>query len=166
MFYIIIKPNIDLHLLERDILLNFEHVKPEFNEYSLWVESDEFSKIIDVVLEKLKEETKENFDVYVKKIFTYMQEETHQEIEFTKQLKNGINSISKYSFIFFTKSFDSKVLLKLNNKISEVILHDGDLLIFKTENFSFDLSEIPKRIGIYGSLTNEIIPIKTNKTLI
>jgi hypothetical protein len=166
MFYRIIKPNIDLDLLEHDIILNSEHVKPEFNKYSLWVESHEFSKIVEVVLDNLKEETKENFDVYVKNIFTYIQEESQQKIEFTKQLKNGINPISKYSFIFFTKSFDSKVLLKLNNKIIEVILHDGDLLIFKTENFSSDESQTYKRIGIYGSLTNEITPIKTNKNLI
>ena len=166
MFYRIIKPNIDLDLLEHDIILNSEHVKPEFNRYSLWVESHEFSKIVEVVLDNLKEETKENFDVYVKNIFTYIQEESQQKIEFTKQLKNVINPISKYSFIFFTKSFDSKVLLKLNNKIIEVILHDGDLLIFKTENFSSDESQTYKRIGIYGSLTNEITPIKINKNLI
>ena len=166
MFYRIIKPNIDLDLLEHDIILNSEHVKPEFNRYSLWVESHEFSKIVEVVLDNLKEETKENFDVYVKNIFTYIQEESQQKIKFTKQLKNGINPISKYSFIFFTKSFDSKVLLKLNNKIIEVILNDGDLLIFKTENFSSDESQTYKRIGIYGSLTNEITPIKINKNLI
>ena len=166
MHYITIKPSIDLDLLEDDIILNFKHIKPEFNKCSLWVESDEFSKIVEVILDKLKKETKENFDVYVKSIFTCVEEGTQEKIEFTKQLKNGINSLSKYSFIFFTKSFDSKVLLKFDNMISEVTLHDGDLLIFKTENFLSDISQTPKRMGIYGSLTNEIIPITTNKNLI
>jgi hypothetical protein len=167
MFYKLIKPDINLNSIEDDLRLNSEHVKIEFNKRALLVHSNNISKIIDIVINNLKNETMESFDVYAKNIFGYTQAEgNNQTIEFTKQLKDDINLIAKYSFIFFTKSFDSKIFLGIENSLNGITIVDGDLLIFKTEDFLKDVCLIPERIGIYGSLTNEIYQIETNKSLI
>jgi len=137
MFYKIVKPKINLELLKYDIILNSHHVKSEFNKRILWLESDTTLKIIEIILQNLE-----------------------------KQLKRGINPKSKYSFILFIKSFKSKISLRLKNEIKEIVLEDGDLLIFKTEDFLCDEFSTPERIGIYGSLTNEIDQIKIYKNLI
>jgi hypothetical protein len=167
MFYKIVKPKINLELLKYDIILNSHHVKSEFNKRILWLESDTTLKIIEIILQNLEKETLEDFQVYVKNTFAYIQEqELDQEIKFDKQLKRGINPKSKYSFILFIKSFKSKISLRLKNEIKEIVLEDGDLLIFKTEDFLCDEFSTPERIGIYGSLTNEIDQIKIYKNLI
>lgn len=167
MLYKVIKPNIDFNSLEEDIILNTKHVKLEDDKRVLMIESQNFSNLIDIVLTKIGESTNENFNVIIKKTFTYLQDQDlTQKIEFTKQIKDNINATSKYSFILFIKSFNSRFLLKSKNNINEVVLNDGDLLIFKTDDYKGDISTSNNRIGVYGSITNEIGCNEINKNII
>jgi len=93
--------------------------------------------------------------------------ENMKKIDFSEQYK-----LSEKYTIYKTKydnQFSKKEFLiskKFTDEIKEIILDDGHLLIFKTENFLHDEFSTPERIGIYGSLTNEIDSIKIYKNLI
>jgi len=165
MLYKIIKLNVDLISLEDEINTNVKNVKIQSNKRILMIQSKIFSHLIENILDELKLMTGENFNTYVKTIFTFT-ENNNEEIKFTKQLKNDINLISKYSFIFFTKSLNSKILINSQTGINEISVDDGDLLLFKTENFIGSSCSIPNRIGIYGSITNFVDDDKLNKTII
>ena len=167
MTYKIVKPNIDLSDIENDIRLNSEIVKMQFNKHVLMIHSEGFSKLFKTLLSDLIIETGEPFDGYVKDIFTFIETENSGEIiKFNKQLKNNINLISKYSFIYLTKSFGTKILLNLNTNQNEIEITDGDLLLFNTEDFVSENCLTHKRIGLCGSLTNLIPNDNLKKTFI
>ena len=167
MRYKILKPNIDLSDIENDIILNSNVVKTQFGKQVLMIHTDSFLELFKIILSNLSIETGEPFDEYVKSSFTFIETENSGEIiKFNKQLKSDINLISKYSFIYLTKSFNTKILLKLGTTPNEIEISDGDLLLFKTEDFISDTSLTPERIGVFGSLTNLISNDNLKKTII
>ena len=167
MRYKILKPNIDLSDIENDIILNYNVVKTQFGKQVLMIHTDSFLELFKIILSNLSIETGEPFDEYVKSSFTFIETENSGEIiKFNKQLKSDINLISKYSFIYLTKSFNTKILLKLGTTLNEIEISDGDLLLFKTEDFISDTSLTPERIGVFGSLTNLISNDNLKKTII
>lgn len=167
MTYKIVKPNIDLSDIENDIRINSNVVKMQSHKHVLMIHTDSFSELFKTILDNLKNETLEPFDEYVKNSFTFIETENSGEIiNFSKQLKSDINLISKYSFIYLTKSFSTKISLNLNTKQNQVEIGDGDLLLFKTEDFIGEACLTPKRIGLFGSLTNLITNDDLKKTII
>jgi hypothetical protein len=154
--------NVNLNNLENlktDILLNREltNISPS-NMYEILFDSQSFGNIFNTVLQKLKEITNENFSVYVKNMWGYIQntEET-KSINFDINFKNQITIPSNYSFIYVVESNITNVhLTKTNGDIELVSLNKGDLLIFKTEDFINDESIDVNRIVLVGSIAKVV----------
>jgi len=149
--------NINSQNLKSDIMLNknLTNISPS-NMYEILFDSQNFGDIFNVVLEKLKEITNENFSVYVKNMWGYIQntEET-KSIDFDINFKNQITIPSNYSFIYVVESNTTNIhLTKTNGDIELVSLNEGDLLIFKTEDFVNDESIDVNRIALVGSIAN------------
>lgn len=167
MTYKIVKPSIDLNDIENDIRINSNIVKMQFDKHILMVNSNSFLELFKIVLSNLTILTEEPFNEYVKNSFTFIETENSGDIlKFSKQLKSDINLVSKYSFIYLTKSFSTKISLNLNTKQNEVEIGDGDLLLFKTEDFMGEICLSPNRVGVYGSITNLISNDNLKKTII
>jgi hypothetical protein len=109
-------------------------------------------------LQKLKEITNENFSVYVKNMWGYIQNtEDTKSINFDINFKNQITIPSNYSFIYVVESNITNVhLTKTNGDIELVSLNKGDLLIFKTEDFINDESIDVNRIVLVGSIAKVV----------
>lgn len=167
MKYKIVNPSIDLTDIENDIRINSNIVKMQFDKHILMVHSNSFLELFKIVLSNLTILTEEPFNEYVKNSFTFIETENSGKIlKFSKQLKSDINLISKYSFIYLTKSFGTKISLNLNTNPNQVEISDGDLLLFKTEDFLGDTCLSPNRVGICGSITNLISNDNLKKTII
>jgi hypothetical protein len=126
--------------------------------YEILFDSQSFGNIFNTVLQKLKEITNENFSVYVKNMWGYIQntEET-KSINFDINFKNQITIPSNYSFIYVVESNITNVhLTKTNGDIELVSLNKGDLLIFKTEDFVNDESIDVNRIVLVGSIAKVV----------
>lgn len=152
---ILVNTNINLSSLRADVLSVIETIKPKNNIYDIIFNCNNFSIITDFVLNIIKEKTNENFDIYIKNLQSYIQTSTHPSpIIFDKTLKKGIKPISKYSFILMLDSENTNLYLTPNkNKIN---LKNGELIIFNTNDFIKDEFDIPNRIALIGSLTNEL----------
>jgi hypothetical protein len=159
--------NIVSENLKSDIILNknLTNISPS-NMYEILFDSENFDKILNIVLQKITETTNTEFDVYVKNMWGYIQntEET-KSINFNINFKNQIIIPSNYSFIYIVESNTTNIhLKKTNGDIELVTLNEGDLLIFKTEDFVNDESIDVDRIVLVGSIANVEIqkPIKQN----
>jgi hypothetical protein len=159
--------NIVSENLKSDIILNknLTNISPS-NMYEILFDSENFDKILNIVLQKITETTNTEFDVYVKNMWGYIQntEET-KSIDFNINFKNQIIIPSNYSFIYIVESNTTNIhLKKTNGDIELVTLNEGDLLIFKTEDFVNDESIDVDRIVLVGSIANVEIqkPIKQN----
>ena len=149
--------NIVSENLESDIILNknLTNISPS-NMYEILFDSENFDKILNIVLQKITETTNTEFDVYVKNMWGYIQntEET-KSIDFNINFKNQITIPSNYSFIYIVESNKTNIhLKKINGDIELVSLNEGDLLIFKTEDFVNDESIDINRIALVGSIAN------------
>lgn len=150
----------DLQSFKTDILISKDIMKPKLNQYDIIFKCDNFSNILKIVTDTISNETSEIFDVYVKKLQSYIQTQTNNSpIGFEMGLKRGIIPHAKYSFIFMVDSLNTTVYLK-SKKIE---LSNGDLLIFKTDDFVKDESTSFNRLALIGSLTNEIQSSKIKK---
>ena len=149
--------NIVSENLESDIILNknLTNISPS-NMYEILFDSENFDKILNIVLQKITKTTNTEFDVYVKNMWGYIQntEET-KSIDFNINFKNQITIPSNYSFIYIVESNKTNIhLKKTNGDIELVSLNEGDLLIFKTEDFVNDESIDINRIVLVGSIAN------------
>ena len=149
--------NINSENLKSDLVLNknLTNISPS-NMYAILFDYESFDKILNIVLQKLKENTNQNFDTYVKNMWGYIQntEET-KSIDFDINFKNQITIPSNYSFIYVVESNTTNIhLTKTNKDIELVSLNEGDLLIFKTEDFVNDESIDINRIALVGSIAN------------
>ena len=149
--------NIVSENLESDIILNknLTNISPS-NMYEILFDSENFDKILNIVLQKITKTTNTEFDVYVKNMWGYIQntEET-KSINFDINFKNQITIPSNYSFIYIVESNKTNIhLKKTNGDIELVSLNEGDLLIFKTEDFVNDESIDINRIALVGSIAN------------
>jgi len=154
--------NIDLSTFEsckNDILLNkkLTNISPS-NMYEILFDCENFDNIFNIFLNKLKKETNEDFNVYVKNMWGYIQtEEENNPINFNRNFKNQITIPSEYSFIYFIELINSKIYLKNDKDTTEIIdMNVGDIIIFNTEKFIKDESEDKKRIALVGSLSSNI----------
>jgi len=138
--------------LQDDILLNkhLTNISPS-NMYEILFDSEAFDEVLDTVLKKLTEQTQSNFDAYVKNMWGYIQSIDEPEfINFNRNFKDQIIIPSEYSFIYAVKMPDTAIHLKTG----KVDLQDGDLLVFKTENFLHDETKATDRIALVGSISH------------
>ena len=163
--------NIDQHIMnecENDILLNKQltNISPS-NMYEILFDCENFDKIFNIFLKELKEETNKNFDVYVKNMWGYIQNETdNQPINLIRNFKNQIIIPSEYSFIYSIKSNITSVFIKKENDIQNIILNKGDMLIFKTSDFIKEESDLQNRIALVGSVSEMIDNVPEIKKVI
>lgn len=151
--------NIVSENLKSDIILNknLTNISPS-NMYEILFDSENFDKILNIVLQKITETTNTEFDIYVKNMWGYIQNtEEKKSIDFDINFKNQITIPSNYSFIYVVESNTTNVhLTKTNGDIELVSLNEGDLLIFKTEDFINDESIDINRIALVGSIANVV----------
>lgn len=138
-------------VLENDIVINkyLTNMSPS-NMYEILFDSEVFDEVLNDVLEKLTEETQSNFDAYVKNTWGYIQSVDEPEfINFNRNFKDQIIIPSEYSFIYAVKMPDTIIHLKTG----QVSLQNGDLLVFKTEDFLHDESRATDRVALVGSIS-------------
>jgi hypothetical protein len=122
--------------------------------YEILFDSDSFDEIFNIVLQKLKEFTNQNFDTYVKNMWGYIQNDD-DFINFNMDFKDQVSIMPEYSFIYLVNSKNTDVCLKdENGVIQKVKLNEGEILIFKTKNFLNEVSQNKKRIALVGSLVS------------
>jgi len=147
--------SIDLKSITNDIILNknLTNVSPT-NMYEILFDCETLNNIFDIFLQKIKEHTNDNFDVYVKNMWGYIQNNKElKPIDFNINFKNQITISSNYSFIYLVESNTTDIdLKKENGNIEMISLKEGDLLIFKTQNFLTDKSIDVNRIALIGSI--------------
>ena len=147
--------NINSKNLESDIILNknLTNISPS-NMYEILFDSESFDEIFNIVLQKLKEFTNQNFDTYVKNMWGYVQNDD-DFINFNMTFKDRVSIMPEYSFIHLVNSENTDVFLKNENDVVEKInLNEGEILIFKTKNFLNEVSQNKKRIALVGSLVS------------
>jgi hypothetical protein len=161
--------NSNLDSLMGDIFLNkkITNQSPS-NMYEFLFESEDLNTLCDYVVERLKTETGENFDVLVKTIYGYIQDEENQEpIMIDKKLKEGLTTTAKYSFILNAHPEDMLISIKVGvDSIKTTTLKVGKLLIFKTEDFIKCKSNGINKFLIVGSLSNDITKSVNKKSII
>ena len=160
--------NINSENLKQDIILNKDLTNiSSSNMYEILFDSESFDEIFNIVLQKLKEFTNQNFDTYVKNMWGYIQNDD-DFINFNMDFKDQVSIRPEYSFIYLINSKNTDVCLKDENDVIEKVkLNEGEILIFKTKNFLNEVSQNKKRIALVGSLVsiNENIGL-TKKILI
>jgi hypothetical protein len=159
----------NLDNLTTDILLNKEltNISPS-NMYEILFDCENFDNIFNIFLEKIKENTTDNFDVYVKNMWGYIKNENEtKSIDFNINFKNQIIIPSNYSFIYLIKSNTTNIdLKKENGHIETISLNEGDLLIFKTKDFLNDECGGVNRIALLGSIAKITNMEQTTKKVI
>ena len=151
---------IDVDVVFDEIILNKSiTMKSKTNMYEVLFQSKCISKIFDTIINILKNETNEDFDVYIKTIWGYVQTTIDNRcIIIDKKLKDELSPKGKYSFIYCIKADNTLISLKdKNENVVDTQLKDGNLIIFKTDNFVKDESTSLDRVLLVGSLTNEIV---------
>ncbi len=166
--------NVDLEnikLYESDIMLNKSLTnKSPSNMYEILFDSENFYKIISLVLEQIINTTNEDYNVYVKNMWGFVQNEIeNQPLNITSSLlsspwaiKEELSIKAKYTFIYIIKSFET--ILKFNGE--DIVMREGDLIIFDNENFIADKSKDINRVILIGSLTNNLYYDNSQKKLL
>lgn len=147
--------NINSENLKQDIILNKDLTNiSSSNMYEILFDSESFDEIFNIVLQKLKEVTNQNFETYVKNMWGYIQNDD-DFINFNMDFKDQVSIRPEYSFIYLINSKNTDVCLKDENDVIEKVkLNEGEILIFKTKNFLNELSQNKKRIALVGSLVS------------
>ncbi len=145
----------NLESVEADILLNkkLTNVSPS-NMYEILFDCESFDSIFNIFLQSVKDYTNDNFDVYIKNMWGYIQTPNENDsINFNINFKNQITIPSNYSFIYLVKSNATNIdLKKENGDVEKILLNEGDLLIFNTKDFLTDVSTDKNRIVLIGSI--------------
>jgi hypothetical protein len=147
--------NINSENLKSDIILNKDLTNISYsNMYEILFDSESFDEIFNIVLQKLKEFTNQNFETYVKNMWGYIQNDD-DFINFNMNFKDQVSIMPEYSFIYLVNSKNTDVCLKDENDVIEKVkLNEGEILIFKTKNFLNEVSQNKKRIALVGSLVS------------
>ena len=147
--------NINSENLKSDIILNKDLTNiSSSNMYEILFDSESFDEIFNIVLQKLKEFTNQNFETYVKNMWGYIQNDD-DFINFNMKFKDQVSIMPEYSFIYLVNSKNTDVCLKDENDVIEKVkLNEGEILIFKTKNFLNEVSQNKKRIALVGSLVS------------
>lgn len=149
-------PNINsnnLYLHGIDLLANRAVTTPQrSNMYEILFECKYFNKILNLALKEIKKFTSDDFEVYIKNMWGYMQNEQQNEpIDFNKSLKDQLLTKSEYSFIHLVKSAGTTFYFKDQDR--GINLAQGDMLIFKTESFLREEFDIEDRLALIGAIT-------------
>lgn len=139
-----------------DILLNKDLTNKSYsNAYEILFDCKSFTSTLDSVIEELQKYTNEKFDVYVKNMWGYVQTpKKNDSITFNMDFKNQVSIPSEYSFIYLVESLETVVHLSVDEELNrQIILNEGDLLIFKTKDFIKEESSSVDRIALIGSIT-------------
>ncbi len=145
-----------LESYKQDILLNKELTNKVYsNMYEVLFDCTNFTETLNSTLKNIQEHTKENFDVYVKNMWGYVQDGTRTErIDFKKTFKDQLTILPKYSFMYLVDSSETHIHLNASGELNrQISLNPGDLLIFETEDFIQDESRDQNRIALIGSIT-------------
>lgn len=148
-----IKDFTDISRIESDLLICPDIIKPSGNMYDIIFESDSLESLLSKFIEWIKGAYGVRFDGYVKSLQAYIQSEDCPDlISIPKVLKREIKPIAEYSFILFTKA-DNTTLYFKNNHID---IKDGEMIIFKTDEYIKDETNSNTRIALIGSVTDKI----------
>ena len=154
----------NLQSFESQIILNKDLTNiSTSNMYEILFDSQSFGNIFNTVLQKLKEITNENFSVYVKNMWGFIQTESKNEpLYLTYHLKDELSIKPKYTFIYVIKCVET--ILQVNNE--KIVMKDGDLIIFDSKNTVEDKSIDTNKIILIGSISNDLYECKNEKKLL
>jgi hypothetical protein len=162
--------NIDSDNLEKfkkDILLNKSLINiSKNNMYEILFNSTNFDNLLNIVLKNIKEQTNDNFDVFIKNMWGYIRNDDDL-IRFNIPIKDELSIKPKYSFIYVIDSEETLIYIK--NEIGVVekfTLKIGELLIFETNNFIEEICNDKHRIILIGSITNDLTEYEIEKKLL
>ena len=162
--------NIDSDNLEKfkkDILLNKSLINiSKNNMYEILFNSTNFDNLLNIVLKNIKEQTNDNFDVFIKNMWGYIRNDDDL-IRFNIPIKDELSIKPKYSFIYVIDSEETLIYIK--NEIGVVekfTLKIGELLIFETNNFIEEICNDKHRIILTGSITNDLTEYEIEKKLL
>lgn len=142
-----------LYLNGIDLLANRAVTTPQrSNMYEILFDCKYFSRILNIALKEIKEHTNNDFEVYIKNMWGYMQnEEQNEPIDFRKNLRDQLYVSSEYSFVHLVKS--SKTTFYFNHQDEGINLTQGDILVFKTSYFLREEFDTDDRIALVGAIT-------------
>lgn len=143
-------PTVFSRLVE-DIRINSEVVLMEGKKRSMLINSEDTSLFLYYLIEALEDFTQSSYDTYVKNIYSFEDLPT-QVIDFPKQILDDIDVISDYSFIYLIRGKETEITFKSD----KIFINDGDLVVFKTHEFVRQQSSLSNRIGLFGSITNNL----------
>lgn len=148
-------------LLEEDIRINSELVLMEGSKRSFLINSAATTIFLESLIEALEDFTGASFETYVKNIYSFEDLPT-QVIDFPKQILDDIDVISDYSFLYLIKGDETEITFKSD----KIFIKDGDLVVFKTDEFVEQQSPSNNRIGLFGSVSNKFNKESNKITLI
>lgn len=153
---------------ELDILLNKNLTNiSSSNMYEILFDCENFNEIFNLVLDEIKKTKNDDFSVYVKNMWGYIQNSSEPNgINFDINFKNQITIPSEYSFIYLIKSNVTSIFLKKDDVIQNIILNEGELVIFKTNAFLKDNYFYKDRIALIGSISKVVENINPIKKVI
>lgn len=148
-------------LLEEDIRINSELVLMEGSKRSFLINSAATTIFLESLIEALEDFTGASFETYVKNIYSFEDLPT-QVIDFPKQILDDIDVISDYSFLYLIKGDETEITFKLD----KIFINEGDLVVFKTDEFVKQQSPLNNRLGLFGSISNKLNKEPNKTTLI
>lgn len=147
--------------LVQDIKINSEVVLMEGTKRSMLINSDNTSLFLYYLIEALEDFTQTSFDLYVKNIYSFEDLPT-QVIDFPKQILDDIDIISDYSFLYLIRGDETEITFKSD----KIFIKDGDMVVFKTDEYIKQQSLSSNRIGLFGSIANKLNNESNTVTLI
>lgn len=135
--------------LVQDIKINSEVVLMEGTKRSMLINSDNTTLFLHYLIEALEDFTQTSFDSYVKNIYSFEDLPT-QVIDFPKQILDDIDIISDYSFLYLIRGDETEITFKSD----KIFINDGDMVVFKTDEYIKQQSSSSNRIGLFGSISN------------
>jgi hypothetical protein len=162
--------NIDsdnLEIYKKDILLNKSLINiSKNNMYEILFNTTNFDYLLNIVLENIKKQTNDNFDVFIKNMWGYIRNDDDL-IKFDVPIKDELSIKPKYSFVYVIDSEETSIYIKNEIGVVEKFnLKIGELLIFETNNFIEEICNDKHRIILTGSITNDLTEYEIEKKLL
>jgi hypothetical protein len=160
----IIRKIIHTDNLYNEILLNKKITKVSTtNLYEILINSDELKLITKNVIENIKNTSDENFNVFCKNLWGYIQTSDEPElIKINSLIHDAIFIKPKWSFFYFIETKNTTLQFKIGLKEIELIPEPNELIIFPTKFFMKDNCIETGRIVLVGSISNNIIKSETH----
>ena len=112
----------NLQSFESQIILNKDLTNiSTSNMYEILFDCEDFDTIVNLVLKKIIDITNEDFSVYVKNMWGFIQTESKNEpLYLTYHLKDELSIKPKYTFIYVIKCVET--ILQVNNE--KIVMKD------------------------------------------